>query len=298
MNPEQPKYRPSGALLAVRRAVRAAERRRARRARSRSAGGALRRQAASLLDHASCFLRSIVPDFSRALDLARHSAEFRETGSGPNRALSRAFLVERRRAAARSVRDRRILRRHRSPHRRPAGSVRARALAAARLVAHSAVGACGRAHRRRTRSAAARSRAQAPRGRIQHVLRRPSAEAALGDAQPRRGARQEVRSRRTSRTTATGSASRRCSRATPRSSISGIAVCARARRAAPDRSCTSAPTTGRSPSNPADKILHVASFSDPMHEDGQAARSLPLARRSAARDRRRRRCRSTSSRSW
>ena len=59
-----------------------------------------------------------VPDFARALELARASAEFRETGTRRRPSLPRALLVERRRAAARSVPDRRAVRRDRGAHRR------------------------------------------------------------------------------------------------------------------------------------------------------------------------------------
>ena len=81
-----------------------------------------------------------VPAFAAALEIARASAEFRETGTGDGAALPRAVLVERRGEAARSVSDRRRLGRHRGADRRSAGAVRARAVAAARLVSHSAVG--------------------------------------------------------------------------------------------------------------------------------------------------------------
>ncbi len=46
------------------------------------------------------FPRLDMPDFERALTLARGAAEFRETGSGACAPVSRAFLVERCRAAA------------------------------------------------------------------------------------------------------------------------------------------------------------------------------------------------------
>jgi hypothetical protein len=57
------------------------------------------------------FPRLDIPGFDRALELARASAEFRETGSGACASLSRTVLVERCRAAARSLSDRRHLRR-------------------------------------------------------------------------------------------------------------------------------------------------------------------------------------------
>ena len=72
------------------------------------------------------------------------------------------------------------------------------------------------ADRHRTRPAAARGRTEAARSRVQHVLRRPAAEAAVGDARARRSDGQAARSRATSRTPAIASASRRCSRATRR----------------------------------------------------------------------------------
>ena len=83
-----------------------------------------------------------VPAFAAALELARASAEFRETGTGDGAALPRPLLVERRRQAARSrFRSSAASDADRGPHRRSAGAVRARALAAARLVPHPAVSA-------------------------------------------------------------------------------------------------------------------------------------------------------------
>jgi hypothetical protein len=65
-----------------------------------------------------------VPDFARALDLARGAAECRETGSGASRP---------------GVRDRRPRRRDGSADRRSSRALRAAAVAATRLVLHPAV---------------------------------------------------------------------------------------------------------------------------------------------------------------
>src|SRR5262249_3845344 len=109
--------------------------------------------------------------------------------------LSRALLVERRGPPARPLSNRRPLRRDRGAHRRPAGALRARAMAAAGLVSAAAVIANAAHLPNRTRSEPAGVRAETARGRIQNVLLRPAAEAALGDAQPGLGARQAVRPR-------------------------------------------------------------------------------------------------------
>src|SRR5439155_18119388 len=74
------------------------------------------------------------------------------------------------------------------------GSLRAGTLAAAHLVLDPTLIADGAPHTG-TRSPAPRSRAEAARSGIQHVLRRPAAAAAVGDARPRRVARETIRSR-------------------------------------------------------------------------------------------------------
>ena len=114
----------------------------------------------------------------------------------------------------------------------------------------------------------------------------PAAEAAVGNARPRRGAGQAVRSRATSRTPAIASASARCSRGSRRSSISGIAGCARGRKGGRARSRRSAPTSREEPKRPEDRILHVAAFRDPVREIDKLHGALRIARRSAARGRR------------
>ena len=72
------------ALLALRRSSGAADRRGARGDRSGSARSAVWRAAAAVFDHAGLSTLDL-PDFDRALELARASAEFRETGSGAAR---------------------------------------------------------------------------------------------------------------------------------------------------------------------------------------------------------------------
>ena len=140
MPADPPKSSSARALLAVCRAAGAADRRGARVARSRSARGAVRRAAASVLDHARVSgARRAATSRARSSSRAA-SAEFRETGQRRAHALPRAVLV---RAMPRKLRDlfrdRRRVGRDRSPDRRSAGAVRARAVAAARLVPHSAV---------------------------------------------------------------------------------------------------------------------------------------------------------------
>src|ERR1019366_7642516 len=131
-----------------------------------------------------------------ALDPDLHDALFGVPRNGQRRrdSPSRALLVGRRAEAARALRDRRRLARHRSADRRPSPAVRARALAAAHLVPDLPVTIRARTDRDRTRPAADRGGPQTPGGRVQHVLRRPPAEAAVGNPQPRRGVGQEVRS--------------------------------------------------------------------------------------------------------
>ena len=73
--------------------------------------GAVRRAAAAVLDLARLSAFEL-PDFARALELARASAEYRETGQRRRAALPRAVLLAGCRALARSVRDRRRLRCH------------------------------------------------------------------------------------------------------------------------------------------------------------------------------------------
>src|SRR5262249_26131493 len=107
--------------------------------RSRSARGAVRRAAAPLLDHAG------IPTARRSGLRARPRPGAR-LGRIPRDRQRRCpplpppLLVERRREAARPLSDRRPLGRDRGAHRRSAGAVRPRAVAAAGLVPDSAVG--------------------------------------------------------------------------------------------------------------------------------------------------------------
>ena len=79
------------------------------------------------------------PNFPAALELARASAEFRETGTGAARRYRARFWTTDAAPSARAVRNGRCLGRDRSPGGRSAGPVRPRAVAAARLVPHSPV---------------------------------------------------------------------------------------------------------------------------------------------------------------
>ena len=159
------------------------------------------------------------PDFARALELARASAEYLEVRDGAVAASPRAVLSAGRRQAARPVRDRRALRRDRGAGRRSAGAVRARAVAAAALVPDPVTSADvphGRTDRPAEGPADARRGHQAARGGIQHVLRRPAAAAAVGDARPRRGDDQAATTAATSPAPPIASGSRCCSRASRR----------------------------------------------------------------------------------
>ena len=146
-------------------------------------------------------------DYARAIEMARASAEYRTIGDG-ERLRHRARFYPKDAVALRDLfDDRRPARRHRRPHRRQAGAVCPGALAAPGLVSDQVIGArerltiphpdsaYGRTHRSPEGFADAGRRAQAARGRVQHVLRRAPAAAAIGDAQPRGGAGQEVGSR-------------------------------------------------------------------------------------------------------
>ena len=123
-------------------------------------------------------------------------------------------------------------------------------------------------HNRRPEGpAGARRRAQAARGGIQHVLLRPAAAAAVGDAQPRRRAGQEMGPRL--HPDRRGSLPVRHA-AAPVPDVRrtcGIAACARARKggrgpfAQPPPKVEAAEGEGRS-----SKIVHVTSFQDPMRE--------------------------------
>ena len=151
------------------------------------------------------------PDYARALEMARASAEYREIGAGRAIRHRARFYPEDRRQAARSVRDRRPLRCDRRADRRSAGPVRARAVAAAVLVPDPMMRpstvrlqACRRVRSCQsslTSSAicCARGRAEEARSGIQHVLHRAAAASAVGDARPCRGDGQAMGSRPHSR---------------------------------------------------------------------------------------------------
>src|SRR4029450_5567307 len=127
-----------GAFLALCRSAGAADRRGAGVARSGSARGALWRAPAAVLDHA----RVSAARGSGLHARARPGARLRggpRTRPRRRAPLPRAVLVERGGEAARSLPDCRSIRCHGSAHRRPARSVRARALAPARLVPDSPV---------------------------------------------------------------------------------------------------------------------------------------------------------------
>ena len=225
---------------------------------------------------------------------------------GRRRASPRAVLPAGRRQAARPVRDRRALRRDRRPRRRPARSVRARALAAPALVPDqvtSADVAHGRTHRPAERPVDARRGAQASRGGIQHVLRRPAAAAAVGGPRPGRGADQAARPR-LHHSTADRFRFDMLQRASRRSSKSGIAGCAPARTAGPARSRSRG--RRRPPREGADssKVLHVTALRDPLREmdkvhalydslmEARRGRATTLFRSTASRRWSRIRCRS------
>ena len=74
------------------------------------------------------------PNYARAVEMAKASAEYRETGTGLVVPAPRAFLADRRDEAARFVRAGRPVRCVRSADRRSSGALRARAVAAAHLV--------------------------------------------------------------------------------------------------------------------------------------------------------------------
>ena len=209
------------------------------------------------------FPRLDLADFDRALELARASAEFRETGSGAAHRYRARFWSSDAVAAARSVSDRRDLRRHRRADRRSPGAVRARTVAAARLVPAAPV------------AVVPASETERDLNRLEADLKRLEAEYNMFFAGRLPKPPWETRSRVealikrsiavTSRTPAIASASRRCSRALPRSSISGIAACARARKGVRVRSYLKADKPGPE-EPPEDRIVHVAAFHDPMAE--------------------------------
>ena len=234
-----------------------------------------------------------MPDFARALELARASAEFRETGSAGARRYRARFWSSDAAEAPRSL-----------PDRRPSDATEVliddRPVPYARelwlplvwfLIPQVDQWPSTDIERDLT---APRGRAEAARGRIQHVLRRPAAEAAVGDT--RRASRRSSSSydRATSRTPAIDSASTRCSR--------GIATFIdlwdrglRAREEGASGSVLQRPTrrNRKKQTRGPDRARRVVSRS--RARDRQAARALRVARRSAARSRRGRACRSTSS---
>ena len=183
------------ALLALRRAGGGADDRGAGRARSRPARGAVRRRATCRSRSPWCSRASLARATTRPSRWPRPRAEYRDVGAGDGPAPPRALLRVGRRRAARPLRDRR----------RPAGHRRCsstigpsptRASCGCRCSGFSSSGKpVAAAHHQRIRSAAARARGrdQEARGRVQPVLRRPAAEAAVGDPRPRRSARQALR---------------------------------------------------------------------------------------------------------
>ena len=177
-----------------------------------------------------------VPDFARALELARGSAEFRETGTGAARRYRVRFWSSDAVEAARPVSDCRPLRRDRGPDRRPARAVRARALAAARVVPHPQVACRGRPQS-----------IERDLQRLEVELKQLEAEYNMFFSGRLPKPPWETRSRVEALVKQYDRAHipnyrrplplhSRCSRALRRSSICGIAACARARRAGPGRS--------------------------------------------------------------
>ena len=110
---------------------------------------------------------------------------------------SRAVFFERRACAPRSLRAGRTGAWHRSPDRRSARPILARAVAAAALVSPAwLIRGCPETQiGLRARDALSRGRDPPPRSRVQHVFRRPLAASALGDARARwpRSSRSTIR---------------------------------------------------------------------------------------------------------
>ena len=214
-------------------------------------------QTAAVLDHAGVSGARPSRRSPRALDLARASAEFRETGAGDGHPLSRPLLVERRRQAARSLSDRRGSDADRGADRRSAGAVRARALAAARVVPHSAVARCHLHHRTGSQRLEADLKQLEAEYNMFFAGRLPKPPWETRAASKRWSSNSTAA---TSRIPAIAFAFRRCSRDTPRSSICGIAACGRAKKDGPVRLRRSATPVEPERKAPEDRILHVAAF--------------------------------------
>ena len=181
-------------LLAVRGAQRGPERRRARRPRSRSARGAVRQPQPAVLGHAG------VPALRRRSATTRRCAR---PGRRPSTARSAAATS----AATGRASSRRTRRRcaistcWSATCRRPTccsttGRCRSRASCGCRCCGCSCSGSDvppNTTERVRSAAARARSGAEEARGRIQPVLRRPAAEAAVGDPVAGRGVDQALR---------------------------------------------------------------------------------------------------------
>ncbi len=142
--------------------------------------------------------------------LRRIPADRIRSGASP----SRAVLVERCGEAARSLRDRRTLRRHRRAHRRSADSLRARAVAAARLVSDPPVADRARARRPIDQSICSGSKAELKRLEAEYNMyfagRLPKPPCTRREGAWKRSSNSTIAP--TSRITANGSASRRCRR--------------------------------------------------------------------------------------
>ena len=223
-------------------------------------------QRPAVLGHAWCSRRSRAPDYERALDAG--AARRPSTGrSGRGRVpASRARFCpsDAGRGCATCSRSSARLRRLRGADRRSPRPLRARAVAAARA------GSCSRAdrgpaQRSRTGLAAARSRAAAARGRIQHVLRRT----AVHGRRARRGRASRRCSSgsiaRRSRASASGSGSRRCRRAT----ATFVELWDRGLRAREEgrpgpfvRTARAQPAPARRRRGPVIVCCHVATFTD------------------------------------
>src|SRR6185436_3404043 len=141
------------------------------------------------------------PDFQRALDLARQSSDFLETGTGRDARYRATFHV---RDAARlldvfyvvrqSHRLEILVNDQRVPYGRELWIPLVSFFAIPYTRGQNPPPTPGH-FRRRAGHAEARGRHEGPRGAIQHVLRRAPAEAAMGSARRRRGAREALRPR-------------------------------------------------------------------------------------------------------
>ena len=134
------------------------------------------------------------PDAGRALELARASAEYRRDSQPERRCATAPGSIRRTRSSCAICSISSAASTHRRAGRRSAGAVRARAVAAADLVSDPVIRSAshGRTDRSPEGPVDARGGSQAARGGVQHVLRRPAAASAVGDARPRRGDDQAV----------------------------------------------------------------------------------------------------------